>query len=224
MTAFRDPAVPAGASRPLAEFAGPHGGAVGAALAQEDLGGVRGGEALENFLVGLALARHGRGLELLGPGGGDDGGIDVEAQGGNGGRDRRPGGAGFLGGVLVDDHAGVAHGPQLHVLRPVAPVEIESQLAQQGFQAGGVRGPDFGEVEAGGLGHLRERGELHRVPAAACRGAALPAPFPAAGCASSHLALCSSSQISDRIASTAVRSTSDWRNTSLKTSRDTGPV
>ena len=72
------------------------------------------------------------------------------------------------GGVLVDDHAGVAHGPQLHVLGPVAPVERETQLAQQALQAGGVRGPDLGEVEAGGLGHLRERGQFHRVTAAAC--------------------------------------------------------
>ena len=109
------------------------------------------------------------------------------------------------------------------------PLNAKPQLAQQGFQAGGVRGPDLGEVEAGGLGHLRKRGQFHRVAAAGpapARAAAAghPACVAGAGFASSHLALCSSSQISDRMASTAVRSTSDWRKTSLKTSSDTGPV
>ena len=69
------------------------------------------------------------------------------------------------GGFFVDDQAGAAHGPQLHVLGAMAPVERESQLAEQRFQAGGVPGPDFGEVEAGGLGHPGKRGKLHRVAA-----------------------------------------------------------
>ncbi len=69
----------------FAELTDPGSGAVRTALAQEDLGGVRGGEALEHFLVGLALARHGGGLELLGAGGGNHGRIDVEAEGRDGG-------------------------------------------------------------------------------------------------------------------------------------------
>ncbi len=73
----------AGPFQPLPEFTGPGCGAVGGALAQENLGGVRGGEALEHFLVGLALARDRGGLQLLGPGGGNDWRIDVEPQSGD---------------------------------------------------------------------------------------------------------------------------------------------
>jgi hypothetical protein len=64
----------------LPEFRSPGGGAVRAALAQEDFGGVRGRDALEHFLVGLDLAGHHRRLELLGPGGGNHRRIDVEPQ------------------------------------------------------------------------------------------------------------------------------------------------
>ena len=167
---------------------------------EEDLGAVGRLERGELLLVDVGSPEHGRGFEPASAFGRGGGVSHLEADGGQG---RRP----LASQPLVAHDPGAVLGPQSHRLGAVVSAEREAELAEEYVDLAGVLGLHLHEVEGGRLSDVGQPGGLVGTPVARPR-----------------CATWSSCHVSERCAWSAVRRTSVCRKTSLKTSRDNGPV